>query len=490
MPVSRPAWWLLTVGWLAWPCAAPSAAQTGLHPEERVTRPTRLDWQFAAADFGPDAARLPRDYDSGKQRFQLYVPRGYRAGKAWPLVLFISPGGAPMGWSHWQKPCEQLGLFFCAPFAAGNDCPAGRRTRIVLDAFDEVRRRYRIDPEQTYLAGFSGGGRLACTIAFALPEYFGGVIPVCGTNPLNRLTYLRHRVRDRLSVAFVTGTGDFNRRENEAYMYPYFQDLKIRSRLWVVPRMAHAVPPAAVLLEVHAWLAQDLKRRQADTRSRPGLAASPGKERTAAEQAARQVQTAEAELKVPATTWRGVALLQGVVVRWGKTEAAGRARQLLKEVLADPKKTERIAQQGGEEERHGLTALARALERFGQPRQALQAWRQLAELQPDTPAGKQAAREVKRLEAAGPQRPFLGVGFEGKTTTVNQVLEKGPAHRAGLERGDVLVKLGGAAIATQEELAQALRKHKPGDKVAVEVRRGQKRLTLTVELGSAPAAGD
>ena len=42
-------------------------------------------------------------------------------------------------------------------------------------------------------------------LAARLPEYLGGVIPVCGTNPLNRLDYLRHRVHDRLSVAFVTG---------------------------------------------------------------------------------------------------------------------------------------------------------------------------------------------------------------------------------------------------------------------------------------------
>ena len=41
---------------------------------------------------------------------------------------------------------------------------------------------------------------MACTIAYALPEYFGGLIPVCGTNPLPRLTYLRHRAEDRLSV--------------------------------------------------------------------------------------------------------------------------------------------------------------------------------------------------------------------------------------------------------------------------------------------------
>ena len=48
-------------------------------------------------------------------------------------------------------------------------------------------------------------------------------------------------------MAFVTGAGDFNRQENEAYMFPLLQDLGIRSKLWVVAKMGHAIPPPEVL---------------------------------------------------------------------------------------------------------------------------------------------------------------------------------------------------------------------------------------------------
>ena len=91
---------------------------------------------------------------------------------------------------------------------------------------------------------------MACTIGFALPQYFGGVIAICGTNPLPKLDYLRHRVHDRLSVAFVTGANDFNRKENEDFMFPLFQDLSIRSRLWVVPKLGHGIPGPDVLAAV------------------------------------------------------------------------------------------------------------------------------------------------------------------------------------------------------------------------------------------------
>src|SRR5262249_52291162 len=144
------------------------------------------------------------------------------------LVAFISPGDDPLGWRPWQKACEKAGALFCAPYGAGNNCPAGQRTRLVLDVLDDVRRHYRIDPDQTYLSGFSGGRRMACTIGFARPESSGGVVAVCGPTPLPRLDALRPRVRARLSVAFVTGESDFNRRESEVLMSPLFTELGIR----------------------------------------------------------------------------------------------------------------------------------------------------------------------------------------------------------------------------------------------------------------------
>ena len=378
-------------------CRPPVArAQTGLRREVHVSAPTRLDWQFAAAAFGRDATRLPADYDSRKQRYLLYVPKNYKADKTWPLVVFISPGDAPGGWSSYQKVCEQRGLLFCAPYAAGNSGPVGRRARIVLDALDDVRRHYRIDPDRTYLAGFSGGGRMACTVGFALPEYFGGVVPICGTNPPPTLTYLRHRLADRLSVAFVTGATDFNRKENEVYMEPYLRELGVRTRLWVVPGMGHAVPGPDVLAAVHAWLEEDLPRRRASARARPGLGVTADETPAAAQQAAGLLETAEAELKQPDRVWRGVALLQGVRARWpGK--AGDRAARRLREIQADNKLLERIEEQGGADERRSLLAQAKGLERFGQKAKALEAWRLLLKLHPDTPEGRQAAEAVRRL---------------------------------------------------------------------------------------------
>jgi predicted esterase len=464
--------------------SAAAAPPTGFQEKVQVSAPTRLDWKFAASAFGAEAAKLPADYDSRQQHYQLYVPRDYDSKKTWPLVVFISPGDDPLGWRQWQKTCESAHALFCAPFGAGNSCPVGARTRIVLDMLDDVRRQYRIDPDRTYLTGFSGGGRMACTIAFALPEYFGGVAPICGTNPLPRLDAVRHRVHDRLSVAFLTGENDFNRKENEVYMAPMFKELGIRTKLWVVPKMGHGVPAGDVLSEAYAWMADDLKQRQTDAKAHPGLTASADDSPTPEKVATRQVEEAEAELKKADRAWRGVALLRGVVERWPNTDAGDKARQLLKDVVKDEARAQAIVEQGGKDESELLTAQAKALERFGDTAGALRAWRLLAKAEADSPAGKKAAEEVKRLNKALAATPYLGVGFAPNSVQINSLARNGPADKAQLMVGDKLLKMGGVKVTTLEQVRRALSKYKPGDKLDLEVERGGKALTLHVEVGS------
>jgi poly(3-hydroxybutyrate) depolymerase len=389
---------LLLVCWLA----VCEVGFTQTAPVERkVAAPTRLDWEFASQGFKPAERKLPANYDSTKQRYQLFVPKSDRKDKPAALVLFISAGDSPQGWKNWQKLCEQEGVFFASPFGAGNSPMMGQRTRVILDVLDDIRRNYAIDPDQTYLTGFSGGGRMACAIGFALPEYFGGVIPLCGTNPITGPTYLRHRIADRLSVAFVTGEKDMNRKENEEYLYPWFQDIKVRSKLWVVPKMDHAIPPASVVGEVHAWLTEDLKRRREDRQKFPKLAVAADDTPTSAEQAKRFVESAQDDIKAPTRTWRSVALLQGVTQRWGTTDAGKQAQRLLKDVLSDDKLLDRVEMQGTDDEVKSVTAQAKAMERFGQTAQAIAAWEVLAKNYQGMPIAATAMQNIERLRAKG-----------------------------------------------------------------------------------------
>jgi hypothetical protein len=459
---------------------------TGLQNEVKIKAPTRLDWQFTASGFGKDALKLPTNYDSQKQRYQLYVPEKYDPSRVWPLVVFVSPGDDPLGWRAWQKTCEAEGVFFCAAYAAGNNCPAGQRIRIVLDMFDDVRREYRIDPDRTCFSGFSGGARIACTLGGHLPEYCGGVVAISGTNPLPRLDYLRHRVQDRLSFAFITGSRDFNLRELRDYAFPLFNEVGVRSKLWNIRDLGHALPASEVLGEAFKWIEEDLPRRQADSKDRPLLGVPPEESMTPAKLAARQLDAAKAELREAERTWRGVVLLQGILSRWDNTEAGRQARKLLNEIQDDARRLKLAGEQGGAEERRILEAQAAAFERFGEVRAALQTWELLARQHPDTPEGRKADAAVQRLGRALAALPYLGLSLRGATAVIDKVVTDGPADRAGLRAGDRLMQVDASKITSASDLQALVAKHKPGDKIELHVERQGKKLMLTAELSATP----
>ncbi len=62
------------------------------------------------------------------------------------------------------------------------------------------------------------------------------------------------------------------------------------------------------------------------------------------------------------------------------------------------------------------------------------------------------------------------------------VTKDGPAERAGIKAGDIIVKLGESKIGNLEDFDSALRKFKSGDKVPVTVKRGEADQTLDVIL--------
>ncbi len=64
----------------------------------------------------------------------------------------------------------------------------------------------------------------------------------------------------------------------------------------------------------------------------------------------------------------------------------------------------------------------------------------------------------------------------------------GPADKAGIKGGDVLVEMGGTRIENLYDMTYALQDHKPGATIDVLVLRGGERLTLRATLGSRGAA--
>jgi hypothetical protein len=287
-------------------------------------------------------------------------------------------------------------------------------------------------------------------------------------------------------VALVTGAGDFKRRELESYMAPLLSNLGIRSRLWVVKDARHELPPAGVLAGVYAWLEEDQKRRRADVRSHPGLSASSEGVVSMRVQVAQALAQARADLRQPEHTHRAALLLEWVGTRWDRSEGGETAQKLLQEVRADPRRKKLLAEQAGAEERRTRSAEAQALERFGQTHSALRIWETLARTYPDSPEGTRARAEVKQILALLARTPYLGARFAGDTPAIEEVVPGGPAHRAGLRRGDRITRMNDGRINSLAELTGLFHKHKPGDKLTLIIQRGGKPLTIAVQVGAVP----
>ncbi|MBX7168837.1 MAG: M20/M25/M40 family metallo-hydrolase [Pirellulales bacterium] len=67
---------------------------------------------------------------------------------------------------------------------------------------------------------------------------------------------------------------------------------------------------------------------------------------------------------------------------------------------------------------------------------------------------------------------------------ITGVTKDGPAEKAGLQGGDIIIKLGDSQVGGLDDFDSALRKYKPGDKVPVVVKRGTQELTLEVTLAA------
>jgi putative serine protease PepD len=90
------------------------------------------------------------------------------------------------------------------------------------------------------------------------------------------------------------------------------------------------------------------------------------------------------------------------------------------------------------------------------------------------------------------QHAYLGVSVgdsaSGTGATIGSVKTGGPAATGGLKTGDVVTAIDGTQITNANKLTSVISGHQPGDKIHLTVTRSGSTKTITVELGTRPAA--
>jgi len=216
-------------------------------------------------------------YTLAKEKFEVIVPETYTNDLSWGLLVWVSPGPTPAIPVDWPDILARHKLLFVGAYNAGNDRNAADRMRLALDGSYNMRLRYRISPRRIYVAGFSGGGRVASRLGVAFSDVFTGTIPICGVNfymtipaggdqvwPPDFKTQPRYLTPAKTNGRFVlvTGDNDVNRAQTEATYEHGFKEYGFTHVQYLqVSGMGHAIPPAEYLHRALIFLDGSVQRK-------------------------------------------------------------------------------------------------------------------------------------------------------------------------------------------------------------------------------------
>ena len=192
-----------------------------------------------------DSVFIKNDFN---ESYTLYIPNNYTAAKLSPIVFIFEPAArGKVGIHPFIKASEKYGYILICSNNTKNG-PFEQNFDITNRLFKKVFSDFKIDPKRIYTAGFSGGARLASTIAI-LTKQVQGVI-ACGAGLSNSPAHLP--TDDSFSYAGIIGDEDMNLLE----MYKtqdYLSKLKISTSLFVY-EINHKWPSQEQILTAFDWL--------------------------------------------------------------------------------------------------------------------------------------------------------------------------------------------------------------------------------------------
>ncbi|MEK0446313.1 MAG: hypothetical protein RLZZ399_1634 [Verrucomicrobiota bacterium] len=203
----------------------------------------------------------PGSFDPGADTFTVHVPSEYRHETAWGVLVWISPSDSARIPAPWLAVLAQKRLLFVGAEKAGNPRNILDRIRLAVSANVAMRERFHVDGRRVYVAGFSGGGRVASMLGVAWADMFSGSLPMMGVNFYTDLPSADGRrlhppqyipddtvleiAKGRTRHVLITSEKDFNRADTRiVFEKGYRQEGFSHVGLLEIPGLGHGMPPA------------------------------------------------------------------------------------------------------------------------------------------------------------------------------------------------------------------------------------------------------
>ena len=197
--------------------------------------------------------------------YELYVPRAYKPDGTYGLLVWISPGKTgKVPREEWLKALDKHRLIWVGPNHVGNDADTLLRTWMAVEAVRNAKQQFTLDEGRIFVAGMSGGGRIASHAAVVAADTFtGGGFYFCGCDFYRDVPVVPGDVHGKYYPGFwrkpdakivklakqhhyvlLTGSEDFNRGNTHAVLDGYEKANFPHVTLLDVPGLGHTVPNA------------------------------------------------------------------------------------------------------------------------------------------------------------------------------------------------------------------------------------------------------
>ncbi len=140
--------------------------------------------------------------------YALYLPSTYKAGNEYPAIYIFDPhadGFLPV--NTYRDLAEKYGYILIGSYNSKNGMPWDAVHQSIKTMFDDSESRLAIDKNRIYTAGFSGGSRVASSVAI----YDGGIRGVIGCSA--GFPQLNKQLENKFDFIGIAGNEDFNMTE-------------------------------------------------------------------------------------------------------------------------------------------------------------------------------------------------------------------------------------------------------------------------------------